>query len=163
MTKRRRTDRASARQIGSPRSRPSKFICGRCYEIEIVVEFYSDIKGIMSALHQIQEKAHKDGLKKNEETISRKDKKESDDEKACTDKIAKLEESLKKKKQDDRTFSFLRRLLAHLRRTLSIYGGNFISQFCKPNLKLIALDIVHVRVVLRACGHYYLDRIFDLR
>jgi hypothetical protein len=35
------------------------------------VEFRSDIKGIMSALQQIREKAHKDGLKKNEETISR--------------------------------------------------------------------------------------------
>ncbi|CAL8990685.1 unnamed protein product [Prunus brigantina] len=107
----------------------------------------------MSALHQIKEKAHKDGLKKNEETISRQSfaasiaktiddpaekfeflcenclktetakfrglyekfckdkanhlqalkgrKKErsliSEHEKACTDKIAKLEESLKKK------------------------------------------------------------------
>ncbi|KAK9268112.1 hypothetical protein L1049_010552 [Liquidambar formosana] len=30
----------------------------------------SDIKGIMSALHQIREKAQKDGQKKNEETIS---------------------------------------------------------------------------------------------
>lgn len=31
----------------------------------------SDIKGIVSVLNQIKEKAHKDGLKKNEETISR--------------------------------------------------------------------------------------------
>lgn len=31
----------------------------------------SDIKGIMSALKQIKEKAQKDGQKKNEETISR--------------------------------------------------------------------------------------------
>ncbi|PQP97475.1 uncharacterized protein Pyn_14453 [Prunus yedoensis var. nudiflora] len=35
----------------------------------------------------------------------------SEHEKACTDKIAKLEESLKKKKQDDRTFSVLRKTL----------------------------------------------------
>ncbi|KAI5348751.1 hypothetical protein L3X38_001638 [Prunus dulcis] len=34
------------------------------------LDLSNDIKGIMSALHQIQEKAHKDGLKKNEETIS---------------------------------------------------------------------------------------------
>ncbi|XP_021726449.1 WD repeat-containing protein 87-like [Chenopodium quinoa] len=32
-------------------------------------------------------------------------------EKACTDKIAELEESLKKKKQDDKTFSLLRKTL----------------------------------------------------
>lgn len=31
----------------------------------------SDIKGIVSALQQIREKAQKDGQKKNEETISR--------------------------------------------------------------------------------------------
>lgn len=31
----------------------------------------SDIKGIMTALQQIKEKAQKDGQKKNEETISR--------------------------------------------------------------------------------------------
>ncbi|KAL6292660.1 hypothetical protein ACE6H2_000802 [Prunus campanulata] len=124
------------------------------------------IEGIMSALHQIQEKAHKDGLKKNEETISRA--KTIDDpaekfeflcenclktetakfqglyEKFCKDqanhlqalkgiisnykeekerlctryeqltlliKFAKLEESLKKKKQDYRTFSVLRKTL----------------------------------------------------
>ncbi|CAM8994858.1 unnamed protein product [Rhodiola kirilowii] len=30
----------------------------------------NDIKGIVSVLHQIKEKAHKDGQKKNEETIS---------------------------------------------------------------------------------------------
>ncbi|CAL2251638.1 unnamed protein product [Prunus armeniaca] len=35
----------------------------------------------------------------------------SEHEKACTDKIAKLEESLKKKKQDDRTCSVLRKTL----------------------------------------------------
>ncbi|KAI5347782.1 hypothetical protein L3X38_000669 [Prunus dulcis] len=35
----------------------------------------------------------------------------SEHEKACTDKIAKREESLKKKKQDDRTFSVLRKTL----------------------------------------------------
>ncbi|XP_016648528.1 PREDICTED: uncharacterized protein LOC103324752 isoform X2 [Prunus mume] len=165
--------------------------------LDIDLDLSNDIKGIMSALHQIREKAHKDGLKKNEETISsvaaevrsvidelkskvEKDrqsfakslsksskecenclktetakfqalyekfckdqanhlqalkgiisnyeeekerlctryeqlrKKErsliSEHEKACTDKIAKLEESLKKK-QDDRTFSVLRKTL----------------------------------------------------
>lgn len=31
----------------------------------------SDLKGIVSALNQIKERAHKDDLKKNEETISR--------------------------------------------------------------------------------------------
>ncbi|PQM42699.1 uncharacterized protein Pyn_07228 [Prunus yedoensis var. nudiflora] len=41
----------------------------------------------------------------------------SEHEKACTDKIAKLEESLKKKKQDDRTFSVLRKTLGSLTRT----------------------------------------------
>ncbi|KAL2495057.1 hypothetical protein Fot_38814 [Forsythia ovata] len=34
------------------------------------VDISNDIKGIMSALKQIKEKAHKDGQKKNEETIS---------------------------------------------------------------------------------------------
>ncbi|CAL2251725.1 unnamed protein product [Prunus armeniaca] len=166
--------------------------------LDLDLDLSNDIKGIMSALHQIREKAHKDGLKKNEETISsvaaevrsvidelksklEKDrqsfakslsksskecenclktetakfqalyekfckdqanhlqalkgiisnyeeekerlctryeqlrKKErsliSEHEKACTDQIAKLEESLKKKKQDDRTFSVLRKTL----------------------------------------------------
>ncbi|CAL8146416.1 unnamed protein product [Prunus armeniaca] len=166
--------------------------------LDLDLDLSNDIKGIMSALHQIREKAHKDGLKKNEETISsvaaevrsvidelksklEKDrqsfakslsksskecenclktetakfqalyekfckdqanhlqalkgiisnyeeekerlctryeqlrKKErsliSEHEKACTDQIAKLEESLKKKKQDDRTFSLLRKTL----------------------------------------------------
>ncbi|KAK3016443.1 hypothetical protein RJ639_007798 [Escallonia herrerae] len=35
----------------------------------------------------------------------------SDQEKACASKIAELEESLKKKKQDDKTFSILRKTL----------------------------------------------------
>ncbi|KAI5348750.1 hypothetical protein L3X38_001637 [Prunus dulcis] len=52
-----------------------------------------------------------------------KDKKESDDEKACTDKIAKLEESLKKKKQDDRTFSFLRKTLGSFTKNLVYIWG----------------------------------------
>ncbi|KAL2520558.1 Uncharacterized protein Fot_24481 [Forsythia ovata] len=34
------------------------------------VDISNDIKGIMSALKQIKEKAHKNGQKKNEETIS---------------------------------------------------------------------------------------------
>ncbi|XP_021825871.1 uncharacterized protein LOC110766799 [Prunus avium] len=167
-------------------------------DLDLDLDLSNDIEGIMSALHQIREKAHKDGLKKNEETISsvaaevrsvidelkskvEKDrqsfakslsksskecenclktetakfqslyekfckdqanhlqalkgiisnyeeekerlctryeqlrKKErsliSEHEKACTDKIAKLEESLKKKKQDNRTFSVLRKTL----------------------------------------------------
>ncbi|KAJ4703475.1 DNA ligase 1-like [Melia azedarach] len=158
----------------------------------------SDLKGIMSALQMIKEKAQKDGQKKNEETISsvaseirskidelkskierdrqsfakalsksskecesclknesakfkdvhekfckerashlqalkdtiskfeedkerlfmryeqlRKKEKNliSEQEKYCADKIAKLEESLKKKKQDDKTFSILRKTL----------------------------------------------------
>ncbi|KAG6756019.1 hypothetical protein POTOM_039434 [Populus tomentosa] len=167
-------------------------------EDEFDPELSSDIKGIMSALHQIREKAQKDGLKKNEQTISsvgseiksmidelkskiekdrqtfakalsksskecenclksetdkfqeiydkfckekeahlqalkdtvskfeedkerlcmryeqmRKKEKSmiSEHEKTCADKIAKMEESLKKKKQDDKTFSILRKSL----------------------------------------------------
>lgn len=38
--------------------------------LDLDLDLSNDIKGIMSALHQIREKAHKDGLKKNEETIS---------------------------------------------------------------------------------------------
>ncbi|XP_008224453.1 PREDICTED: uncharacterized protein LOC103324190 [Prunus mume] len=152
------------------------------------LDLSNDIKGIMSALHQIREKAHKDGLKKNEETVSRQSfakslsksskevcrrrrkecenclktetakfqaqylqalkdfisnyeeekerlctryeqlrKKErsliSEHEKACTDKIAKLEESLKKKKQDDRTFSSLRKTLGSFLKNLFYVWG----------------------------------------
>ncbi|KAE9461877.1 hypothetical protein C3L33_06231, partial [Rhododendron williamsianum] len=39
-------------------------------EDDFDLDLSSDIKGIMSALKQIREKAHKDGQKKNEETIS---------------------------------------------------------------------------------------------
>ncbi|KAJ8761422.1 hypothetical protein K2173_001553 [Erythroxylum novogranatense] len=165
---------------------------------DLHLDLSSDIKGIMSALHQIREKAQKDGQKKSEETISSvacemkstiaelkskiekerqsfakalsksskecenclknetakfkeihekfcKDKEahllalqetiskfEEDkermfmryeqlrkkeksmisvNEKACADRIANLEESLKRKKQDDKTFSILRRTL----------------------------------------------------
>ncbi|KAL8103760.1 uncharacterized protein LOC141677994 [Apium graveolens] len=161
-------------------------------------EFSNDIKGIMTALQQIKEKAQKDGQKKNEETISsvssdikaridelkskiekerqsfgkalsksskecenllkseaakfqalcekftkekaahvqalqdtfskyeeemeklfnryeqqRKKEKSliAEHEKVCANKIAELEESLKKKKQDDKTFSILRKTL----------------------------------------------------
>ncbi|KAF9672340.1 hypothetical protein SADUNF_Sadunf11G0031200 [Salix dunnii] len=167
-------------------------------EDEFDPDFSSDIKGIMSALHLIREKAQKDGMKKNDQTISsvgseiksmidelkskiekdrqafakalsksskecenclksetakfqeihdkfckekeahlqalkdtvskfeedkerlcmryeqmRKKEKSmiSEHEKTCADKIAKLEESLKKKKQDDKTFSILRKSL----------------------------------------------------
>ncbi|KAL9456079.1 hypothetical protein AB3S75_005324 [Citrus x aurantiifolia] len=160
--------------------------------------FSSDLKGIMSALQQIREKAQRDGQKKNEETISsvateirskidelrskiekdrqsfakalsksskecesclknetakfqdvyekfckeraahlqvlkdiiskfeedkerlfmryeqlRKKEKSliSEQEKYCADKIANLESSLKKKKQDDKTFSILRKTI----------------------------------------------------
>lgn len=165
---------------------------------EFDLDLSNDIKGLMSALHQIKEKAQKDGQKKNEETISsvaseiksmiddlksklEKDrqsfakalsksskecenclknetarfqalyenfskekashlqalketissfeeekeklfiryeqlrKKErsiiSEQEKVCASKISQLEESLKKKKQDDKTFSILRKTL----------------------------------------------------
>ncbi|GAV75730.1 hypothetical protein CFOL_v3_19207 [Cephalotus follicularis] len=168
------------------------------FEDDFDPDLSSDIKGIMSALQQIREKAQKDGQKKNEETIftvasdmrskldelkskfekerqifakalsksskecenclknesikfqemyerfckeraahlqALKDtiskfeedkermfvrydqlrKKEksmiSEHEKICADKIAQLEESLKKKKQDDKTFSILRKTL----------------------------------------------------
>ncbi|XP_056689054.1 uncharacterized protein [Spinacia oleracea] len=141
-------------------------------------ELSSEIKGIVSALQQIREKAEKDGQKKKDETISRqtfakaltKSSKECENalkeetvnfqtvyekfskekasylqtlkdiitkyeeekerlfmryeqqrkkeksviqekEKVCTDKIAELEGSLKKKKQGDRTFSLLRKTL----------------------------------------------------
>ncbi|XP_050371782.1 uncharacterized protein LOC126789624 [Argentina anserina] len=181
----------------------------RSANLDLDLDLSSDIKGIMSALQQIREKAHKDGLKKNEETISSvsaevrsaidelktkvekdrqsfakslsKSSKECENclktettklqgssepftdpesyllamitydrldedlfllsiissfeeekerlftryeqlrkrertmiqehEKACTDKISKLEESLKKKKQDNKTFSVLRKTL----------------------------------------------------
>ncbi|XP_059626726.1 uncharacterized protein LOC132269498 [Cornus florida] len=167
-------------------------------EDDFDADLSNDIKGIMSALHQIREKAQKDGQKKNEETISsvasdiktkldelkiklekerqsfakalsksskecenllkneaakfqtvhekfskekeahlqalkdaiskfeeekerlfiryeqqRKKEKSmiSEHEKVCANRIAELEESLKKKKQDDKTFSILRKTL----------------------------------------------------
>ncbi|VVA24465.1 PREDICTED: DNA ligase [Prunus dulcis] len=39
-------------------------------DLDLDLDLSNDLKGIMSALHQIREKAHNDGLKKNEETIS---------------------------------------------------------------------------------------------
>ncbi|KAJ1417647.1 hypothetical protein SESBI_16493 [Sesbania bispinosa] len=168
------------------------------FDLDFDLDLSDDIKGIVSALHLIRDKAQKDGQKKNEETISSvapeiksmieglrskcekerqsfakalsksskefesslknetakfqalhenflkekatslqalKDiiskfeeekeklfmryeqlrKKErammSEQEKACNDKISQLEESLKKKKQDDKTFSILRKTL----------------------------------------------------
>ncbi|XP_076915842.1 uncharacterized protein LOC143575325 [Bidens hawaiensis] len=168
------------------------------FEDDVDADLSSDIKGLMNALHQIKEKAQKDGQKKKEETISSvateirskfdelkskvekerqnfaralsKSSKECENllkneiakfqavyenfckdknshlqalndavskyegekeklflkyeqhrkkeknmimehEKACATKIAELEESLKKKKQDDKTFSFLRKTL----------------------------------------------------
>ncbi|KAI3745533.1 hypothetical protein L1987_58647 [Smallanthus sonchifolius] len=168
------------------------------FEDDLDADLSSDIKGLMSALHQIKEKAQKDGQKKKEETISSvatdirskfdelkskvekerqnfakalsKSSKESENllknetakfqavydnfckdknshlqalkdtiskyedekeklfvkyeqhrkkeknmitehEKACATKIAELEESLKKKKKDDKTFSLLRKTL----------------------------------------------------
>ncbi|PON58424.1 DNA ligase-like protein [Parasponia andersonii] len=167
-------------------------------DLDLDLDLSSDLKGIMSALQQIRDKAQKDGRKKNEETISSvaaeiksmidelkskfdkdrqgcakalsKSSKEFEDclknenakfqllyqqfckektthlqalkdtiskfeeekkrllkrheqmrkkeksmisehEKACSDKIARLEESLKKKTQDDKTFSILRKTL----------------------------------------------------
>ncbi|XP_048322189.1 uncharacterized protein LOC107424337 isoform X2 [Ziziphus jujuba] len=161
-------------------------------DLEFDLDLSDDIKGIMSALQMIREKANKDGQKKNEETISSvtgeiksmidevkakfekdrqtfakalsksskedetakfqvlyqkfcKDKathlqalkdtiskfeeeKErlfiryeqmrkrersmiSEKERACADKIAYMEESLKKKQQEDKTFSILRKTL----------------------------------------------------
>ncbi|KAF4363853.1 hypothetical protein F8388_000518 [Cannabis sativa] len=176
--------------------------------LDLDLDLDSDIKGIVSALQQIREKAHKDGQKKNEETISsvaaeiksmmdelkskfdkdrqgfvkalsksskefenclksetskfqslcqqfckektthlqalkeihflvsdtiskfeeekerllkryeqmRKKEKSmiSEHEKACSEKISRLEESLKKKTQDDKTFSILRKTLGSL-------------------------------------------------
>ncbi|XP_061343106.1 uncharacterized protein LOC133289224 [Gastrolobium bilobum] len=168
------------------------------FDLDFDFDLSDDIKGIVSALHLIRDKAQKDGQKKNEETISsvaseiksmieelrgksEKDrqnfakalsksskeyessfknesakfqalyekfskekatslqalediiskfeeekeklfmryeqlrKKErimiSEQEKTCNDKIAQLEESLKKKKQDDKTFSILKKTL----------------------------------------------------
>ncbi|KAK1424710.1 hypothetical protein QVD17_20045 [Tagetes erecta] len=168
------------------------------FEDDLDADLSSDIKGLMSALHQIKEKAQKDGQKKKEETISsvateirskfdelkskvekerqnfakalsksskecenllknetakfqavydnfckdrnshfqalkdtvskyeeekeklfvkyeqhRKKEKNmiTEHEKACATKISELEESLKKKKQDDKTFSLLRKTL----------------------------------------------------
>ncbi|XP_062096195.1 uncharacterized protein LOC133801978 [Humulus lupulus] len=170
-------------------------------DLDLDLDLDSDIKGIVSALQQIREKAHKDGQKKNEETISsvaaeiksmidelkskfdkdrqgfskalsksskefenclknetskfqtlyqqfckekathlqvlkdiiskfeeekerllkryeqmRKKEKSmmSEHEKACGDKITRLEESLKRKTQDDKTFSILRKTLGSL-------------------------------------------------
>ncbi|KAK7847227.1 hypothetical protein CFP56_006954 [Quercus suber] len=195
-------------------------------EDDFDLDLSNDIKGIMSALHQIREKAQKDGQKKNEETISSvaadiksmidelKSKFEKDSytnesllcpsivrqifakalsksskecenslknetarfqalyekfckekashlqalkdtiskfeeekeklftryeqmrkrersmiteqEKACGDKIAQLEESLKKKKQDDKTFSILRK-------TLGSFLGNASDEDFPPD------------------------------
>ncbi|XP_050286938.1 uncharacterized protein LOC126725954 isoform X1 [Quercus robur] len=182
-------------------------------EDDFDLDLSNDIKGIMSALHQIREKAQKDGQKKNEETISSvaadiksmidelKSKFEKDrqifakalsksskecenslknetarfqalyekfckekashlqalkdtiskfeeekeklftryeqlrkrersmiteQEKACGDKIAQLEESLKKKKQDDKTFSILRK-------TLGSFLGNASDEDFPPD------------------------------
>ncbi|WVZ23141.1 hypothetical protein V8G54_001685 [Vigna mungo] len=171
------------------------------FDLDLDFDLSDDIKGIVSALHLIRDKAQKDGQKKNEETISSvgfevksmieglrskiekdrqsitkalsksskevcrrlwfcmilnrdngiinskgiyesslksettkfqalhenfckekatslqtlKGKKErimiSEQEKACNEKISQLEESLKKKKQDDKTFSILRKTL----------------------------------------------------
>lgn len=176
------------------------------FEDEFDADISSDIKGLMNALHQIKEKAQKDGQKKKEETISsvateirstfdelqskvekerqnfakalsksskecenllknetakfqtiyetfckdknshlqalkdtiskyeeekerlsmryeqhRKKEKNmiSEHEKACATKIAELEESLKKKKQDDKTFSLLRKTLGSFLDTAS--------------------------------------------
>ncbi|KAK4590044.1 hypothetical protein RGQ29_020561 [Quercus rubra] len=182
-------------------------------EDDFDLDLSNDIKGIVSALHQIREKAQKDGQKKNEETISSvagdiksmidelKSKFEKDrqifakalsksskecenslknetarfqalyekfckekashlqalkdtiskfeeekeklftryeqlrkrersmiteQEKACGDKIAQLEESLKKKKQDDKTFSILRK-------TLGSFLGNASDEDFPPD------------------------------
>ncbi|XP_023768889.1 uncharacterized protein LOC111917429 [Lactuca sativa] len=176
------------------------------FEDDFDADISSDIKGLMNALHQIKEKAQKDGQKKKEETISsvateirstfdelkskvekerqnfakalsksskecenmlknettkfqtiyetfckdknshlqalkdtiskyeeekerlsmryeqhRKKEKNmiSEHEKACATKISELEESLKKKKQDDKTFSFLRKTLGSFLDTAS--------------------------------------------
>ncbi|KAL2588088.1 hypothetical protein AAZV13_13G150700 [Glycine max] len=181
--------------------------------VSYIARICSDIKGIVSALHLIRDKAQKDGQKKNEETISsvgsevksmieglrskiEKDrqsfakalsksskeyesslknetakfqalhenfckekasslqalkdiiskfeeekeklfvryeqlrKKErvmiSEQEKACNDKIAQLEDSLKKKKKDDKTFSILRK-------TLGSFLGNASDEDFPPD------------------------------
>ncbi|KAG4970941.1 hypothetical protein JHK85_037362 [Glycine max] len=150
--------------------------------VSYIARICSDIKGIVSALHLIRDKAQKDGQKKNEETISSvgsevksmieglrskiekdsmqyesslknetakfqalhenfckekasslqalKGKKErvmiSEQEKACNDKIAQLEDSLKKKKKDDKTFSILRK-------TLGSFLGNASDEDFPPD------------------------------
>ncbi|CAN1129547.1 hypothetical protein LINPERPRIM_LOCUS17500 [Linum perenne] len=188
---RKRAADATAAKSNPP---PSKFRMDEDFDPDLS----SDLKGIMSALHQIREKTEKDGQKKKEETISsvaseirsmlsdlktkiekdrqnfgkalQKNSKECENylksestkiqdiyekfakekaahmqclqetmtkfeedkerlmmryeqlkkkeknmlaehEKTCEEKIAKLEESLKKKKQDDKTFSILRKTL----------------------------------------------------
>ncbi|KAI8001521.1 hypothetical protein LOK49_LG09G00686 [Camellia lanceoleosa] len=182
-------------------------------EDDFDADLSNDINGIMSALQQIREKAHKDGQKKNEETISsvsseikfkldelkvkfekerqslakalsksskecenllknetakyqavheifckekaahlqtlkdtiskheeekerlfmryeqqRKKEKSmlSEHEKACANKIAELDESLTKKKQDDKTFSVLRK-------TLGSFLGNASDEDFPPD------------------------------
>ncbi|KAJ7968553.1 DNA ligase 1 [Quillaja saponaria] len=191
--------KASSKKRGSESERTKSEKRNRVDDdFDFDLDLSSDIKGIMSALRMIREKAQKDGQKKNEETISsvaseikstieelkskfEKDrqtfakalsksskecenhlkietakfqaiyekfskekathlqalkdtisnfeeekeklfvryeqlrKKErsmiSEREKACAEKIAQLEGSLKKKKQDDKTFSILRKSL----------------------------------------------------
>ncbi|KAI5657073.1 hypothetical protein M9H77_25866 [Catharanthus roseus] len=189
---------AKKRSNESDSSKSAKLKTVILEEDDLGVDFSDDIKGIMTALQQIRNKAQKDGQKKNEETISsvsseiqskvdelkaklEKDrqafakslsksskecenllknetskfqsvyenfckekaahldalrdavakyeeekeklfaryeqlrKKEktmiTDLEKACAGRIADLEESLKKKKQDDKTFSILKKTL----------------------------------------------------
>ncbi|XP_021830818.1 uncharacterized protein LOC110770897 [Prunus avium] len=65
------------------------------------------LKGIISKYEEEKERlcTRYEHLRKKERSLI------SEHEKACTDKIAKLKESLKKKKQDDRTFSVLRKTL----------------------------------------------------
>ncbi|BBG92872.1 hypothetical protein Prudu_000729, partial [Prunus dulcis] len=128
MTKRRRTDRASARQIGSPRSRPSKFV-DNVMRLRLWLNFTVISKELCRHCTRSKRKLTRTGLRRTKrpfqelletetakfqglyekfckdqanhlQALKGKIKKESDDEKACTDKIAKLEESLKKKKQN---------------------------------------------------------------
>ncbi|KAB2601202.1 transmembrane and coiled-coil domain-containing protein 5B [Pyrus ussuriensis x Pyrus communis] len=83
---------------------PFRRACENCLKTE-AIKFQAT--GIISKYEEEKERlcARYEQLRKRERSLI------SEHEKGCADKIAKLEESLKKKKQDDRTFSVLRKTL----------------------------------------------------